>query len=167
MSQQHLTHSLAVYQTIRDRIIALEADIGEATLADTLEGLTDIHEVLAAIVRSALLDEALAEGLKGHIQLLQGRLQRLTERGAERRRIARDAIRCAWVPRSTCLRTGSISFPSCTRAAGSHRAWCSATRSKSIWRSPARALGATFKMRGDGLIDLPTPLKILYQAGYE
>ena len=88
----HLTHSLGVYQTIRDRIIALEADIDEATLADTLEGLTDIHEVLAAIVRSALTDEALAEGLKGHIQLLQGRLQRLTERGAERRRIARDAM---------------------------------------------------------------------------
>ena len=87
-----LTHSLGIYQTIRDRIIALEADIDEATLADTLEGLTDIHEVLAAIVRSALLDEALAEGLKGHIQLLQGRLQRLTERGTERRRIARDAM---------------------------------------------------------------------------
>ena len=88
----HLTHSLGVYQTIRDRIIALEADIDEATLADTLEGLTDIHEVLAAIVRSALTDEALAEGLKGHIQRLQERLQRLTERGAERRRIARDAM---------------------------------------------------------------------------
>ena len=88
----HLTHSLSVYQTIRDRIIALEADIDEATLADTLEGLTDIHEVLAAIVRSALLDEALAEGLKGHVQRLQERLQRLTERGAERRRIARDAM---------------------------------------------------------------------------
>jgi Siphovirus Gp157 len=87
-----LTHSLAIFQTIRDRIIALEADIDEATLADTLEGLTDIHEVLAEIVRAALFDEALAEGLKGHIQLLQGRLQRLTERGAERRRIARDAM---------------------------------------------------------------------------
>ena len=62
-----LTYSLSVYQTIRDRIIALEADIDEVTLADTLEGLTDIHEVLAAIVRSALLDEALAEGLRGHI----------------------------------------------------------------------------------------------------
>ena len=87
-----LMHSLAVYQTIRDRIIALEADIDEATLADTLEGLTDIHEVLAAIVRSALTDEALAEGLKGHIGRLQERLQRLTERGAERRQIARDAM---------------------------------------------------------------------------
>jgi len=88
----HLTRSLLVYQTIRERIIALEADIDEVTLADTLEGLTDMQEVLAAIVRSALFDEALAEGIKGHIQLLQGRLQRLTERGAERRRIARDAM---------------------------------------------------------------------------
>ena len=87
-----LTHSLGVYQTIRVRIIALEAYIDEATLADPLEGLTDIHEVLAAIVRSALLDEALAEGLKDHIQRLQERLQRLTERGTERRRIARDAM---------------------------------------------------------------------------
>jgi Siphovirus Gp157 len=87
-----LAHSLGVYQTIRERIISLEADIDEATLADTLEGITDIHEVLAAIVRSALYDEALAEGLKGHIQRLQERLERLTERVAARRRIARDAM---------------------------------------------------------------------------
>lgn len=87
-----LTYSLGVYQTIRERIIALETDIDEATLADTLEGITDIHEVLAAIVRSALYDEALAEGLKTHIQRLQERLERLTERVAARRRIARDAM---------------------------------------------------------------------------
>jgi hypothetical protein len=34
-----LTHSLTIYQAIRERIIALEADIDEETLADTLEGL--------------------------------------------------------------------------------------------------------------------------------
>lgn len=88
----HLAHSLALYQTIRDRIIALEVDIDEATLGDTLEGITDIHEVLAAVVRSALYDEALADGLKNHIQRLQERLDRLTERGAMRRRIVRDAM---------------------------------------------------------------------------
>jgi hypothetical protein len=85
-------HSVATYATIRERIIALEADLDDVTLADTLEGLTDLHEVVAAIVRSALLDEAMAEGLKGHIQLLQERLRRLTERAEERRRIARDAM---------------------------------------------------------------------------
>ena len=87
-----LTHSLNVYQTIRGRILALEAGIDEVTLADTVEGLTDLHDVVAAIVRSALFAESLAEGLKGHILVLQARLARLNERNAERRRIARDAM---------------------------------------------------------------------------
>jgi hypothetical protein len=87
-----LNHAVATYQSIRERILALEADIDDTTLADTLEGLTDLHEVVAAVVRSALLDEALAEGLKGHIQALQDRLHRLVEHATERRRIARDAM---------------------------------------------------------------------------
>jgi hypothetical protein len=84
--------SVAAYQTIRERIIALEGDIDDVTLADTVEGLTDLNEVTAAVVRSALVDEALAEGLKGHIQLLQERLRRLVERAEARRQIARDAM---------------------------------------------------------------------------
>ena len=87
-----MNRSVSTYQTIRGRIIALEAGIDEATLADTVEGLTDLNEVVAAVVRSALLDEAMADGLKGHIQALQERLARLTERASERRRIAREAM---------------------------------------------------------------------------
>jgi hypothetical protein len=88
----HLTQSLTVYRSIRERIIALEADIDEATLADTLEGCTDLNEAVAAVVRSALEDEALAEGLKGHIEALQDRFRRLGERASRRRAIARDAM---------------------------------------------------------------------------
>src|ERR1041384_6699149 len=88
----HLIHAASVYQTIRDRIIALEAGIDEATLSDTLEGLTDLHEVLAAVVRAAVLEEAMAEGLKAHIKVLQDRLERLHERAAARRQVARDAM---------------------------------------------------------------------------
>jgi hypothetical protein len=87
-----LSLSSVTYRTIRERIITLEADIDEQTLADTLEGLTDFPEVVAAVIRAALFDEALAEGLKGHIQTLEGRLQRLKERADARRRIARDAM---------------------------------------------------------------------------
>jgi hypothetical protein len=87
-----VSQSIGAYRLIRDRIIALEADIDDVTLADTLEGLTDLNEVVAAVVRSALFDEALAEGLKGHIQLLQERLRRLVERAETRRQIARDAM---------------------------------------------------------------------------
>src|SRR5260221_291495 len=87
-----ISRSVTIYQTIRQRIIALDGSIDDVTLADTIEGLTDLHEVVAAVVRSALVDEALAEGLKGHIQALQERLARIGERASERRRIARDAM---------------------------------------------------------------------------
>jgi hypothetical protein len=87
-----IAQSVNVYQTIRDRILAVEASIDEATLADTVEGLCDLHEVVAAVVRAALLEEAMADGLKAHIHLLQQRLDRLTERAAARRQIARDAM---------------------------------------------------------------------------
>lgn len=73
----HVSHSLTIYSAIRDRILAFEPDLDEQTLADTLEGVTDLQEVIAAIVRSALIQEAYAEGLKGHIGRLQERLQRL------------------------------------------------------------------------------------------
>jgi len=86
------SHSLTVYRTIRERILAVDADIDEATLTDTLEGITDLQEVVAAVVRSALIDEALADGLKGHIETMQGRLRRLSDRADARRQIARDAM---------------------------------------------------------------------------
>lgn len=87
-----LTNALSIYQTIRERIIALDANIDETTLADSLEGLSDLNEVVASIVRAALIDEALAIGLKGHIEVMGKRLQRLADRAAARRRIARDAM---------------------------------------------------------------------------
>jgi hypothetical protein len=87
-----LSVSQIIYQTIRQRILEVEGPIDEATLADTLEGLTNLHEAVAAVVRAALLDETLAEGLNIHVEALQVRLMRLNERAAARRQIARDAM---------------------------------------------------------------------------
>ncbi len=55
----------------------------EQTLADTVEGLTDIHEILASIIRAFLADEALASGLKGRIAEMETRLGRLQDRAAK------------------------------------------------------------------------------------
>ena len=57
-----------------------------------MEGLTDLHEILTAIIRAALADQALATGLEGRIAEMQGRLDRLQDRAAKRRQIAKDVM---------------------------------------------------------------------------
>ena len=41
---------------LKERLIASFPTADEDTLFDTLEGITDLHEMIAAIIRSALVD---------------------------------------------------------------------------------------------------------------
>ncbi len=87
-----LTFSSIHYKAIRERLQAEDPSLDEQTLADTVEGLTDLHEILGELIRAALADEALASGLKTRIAEMEGRLARLQDRSAKRRQIAKEVM---------------------------------------------------------------------------
>jgi len=87
-----LEFARAEYRALKERLKAEDPELDDETLADTVEGLTDLHEIIAAILRSALTDEALATGLKERIGQMQERQERLSERATQRRQIARRAM---------------------------------------------------------------------------
>src|SRR5262252_3240794 len=87
-----ISFAVAAYRTVSARLRAEDPEIDQQTLADTVEGLTDLHEVLTAIIRAALTDQALAIGLEGRIGEMQARRDRLQERGTKRRQIAKDVM---------------------------------------------------------------------------
>src|SRR5689334_11586676 len=87
-----LQFAAVTYRTICERIRAEDPQIDEQTLTDTVEGLTDVHEILMAIVRAALADEALANGLKIRIAEMEERLERLRDCAAKRRQIVKEVM---------------------------------------------------------------------------
>ena len=58
-----LMHELSHHEYLRQRLEREFPDADEETLADTLEGLTNLNEMLGAVVRSHLDDMAMVEAL--------------------------------------------------------------------------------------------------------
>jgi hypothetical protein len=85
---QNLQNEFNRFTELRRRLIEADPEIDETTLLDTLEGATNLHEALGEVIRSALDDEALANGLKLRVEAMRTRLERIETTSARKREVA-------------------------------------------------------------------------------
>jgi len=100
MRSNHLSHGairaeVGKQQLLRSRLLAEIPDIDSELLADTLEGITNLKEMVAEVVRSALEDEALAAGLSTRLSDMKARLERFETRARRKRQLALEAMKDA------------------------------------------------------------------------
>jgi hypothetical protein len=92
MSALPVRSEIQRYSRIKERLLQHFPDVDDQTIRDTLEGETNLHEMIAAVIRSALVDEALSAGLRKRLEDMKERLTRLEERGAKKRQLALAAM---------------------------------------------------------------------------
>jgi hypothetical protein len=90
--QGSIVTEVSKYQLFRQRLLMDFPSTDEETLLDTLEGITDLHEMIAAVIRSALVDEALQAGLRFRLDDMKKRLSRLELRADKKRQLALEAM---------------------------------------------------------------------------
>ncbi len=83
--QPALSRELIHHQYLRERLAADFPDADEECLRDTLEGLSNLTDMLAEVLRSALEDQAFVAALRSRIGDMQARLARIEERGRKKR----------------------------------------------------------------------------------
>jgi len=92
MNALPLKNELQHYRRLRERLLEDLPEADDETFRDTLEGITELHEMIAAVIRSALVDEALHAGLRVRLDDMKERLSRLELRAGKKRQLALDAM---------------------------------------------------------------------------
>ena len=92
MHPSALRHDIHLYTYLREKLLEAFPEADDETIRDTLEGLTTLNELIAEIIRSALIDEALQSGLRLRLQHMKERLSRLESRSLKKRDLAIEAM---------------------------------------------------------------------------
>ena len=92
MSALPVRSEIQRYTRIREWLLQHFPDVDDQTIRDTLEGETNLQEMIAAVIRSALVDDALSAGLRTRLGEMKERLARLEERGAKKRQLALEVM---------------------------------------------------------------------------
>jgi hypothetical protein len=89
------------HQYLRERLRSEFPDADEDALRDTVEGLTNLADVLASILRSYLDDLTLVEALRARISDMQKRFARLEDRADKKRVLVASVMERADIKRIT------------------------------------------------------------------
>jgi hypothetical protein len=68
------------------------AELDDETLADTLEGLSDLPDILKQVIRSSLDDEVMAEALRSRLSDMRERLERIETRHDRKRALVSSTM---------------------------------------------------------------------------
>jgi Gp157 protein len=96
-----LSSEVAKYQFITGELQTRYADIDDETLRDTLEGISDLPDMIKEVVRSSLDDDMIIGALKLRIGDMQDRLERIKHRLEKKREIVCWAMGEAQLDRLT------------------------------------------------------------------
>ncbi len=83
--EQAISRELTHHQYLRSRLEEEFPDADEETLVDTLEGLSNLPDMLAEVCRSMLDDQAMVSALRGRIGDMQERCGRIEARARKKR----------------------------------------------------------------------------------
>jgi hypothetical protein len=92
MEAPALKCEMQIYSRLRQEVVDRYGALDDETIRDTLEGITDLHEMIAGVIRSALVDEALHSGLRSRLSEMKERLSRLEVRASKKRQLALEAM---------------------------------------------------------------------------
>jgi hypothetical protein len=99
MQNQMIARELTHYEYLRGQVQRDFPDVDQDTISDTLAGMTDLPEMIAAVLRSALVDLALARGLRGRLAEMQERLARLEDGAHKKRHLVTSVMERAEMPK--------------------------------------------------------------------
>ena len=98
-SAEVLRSELTHYLILVEQLKAQYGDIDDETLRDTLEGITELPDLIKEGVRSSLDDESFVSALKGRLEDMQVRLERFKTRAEKKRQIVCWAMGSAGIDR--------------------------------------------------------------------
>jgi len=87
-----LQHELAHHEYLRSKLGERFPDVDEETLLDTLEGMTNLNEMIVSVVRSREDDMSLISSLKDRMSDMQARMERLSQRADGKKQVVTSVM---------------------------------------------------------------------------